>query len=452
MKQIFSILLILLLLCASACRQSDALYTDNPVYAVWKGDTSHFQETEEGDMLLNSLEDSGEASVYMPVDRLGGMEYRFTLLTALNPSSKNYARVYLWCEEPDTEEPGEAFFLRLGYTKDNVCLCHQTGNKTPKVLISGREGIMNTEWSEVSVRVTVDEKGTFCLSTRTDSEDSYIEEGEYTYSEDLPAEEGYFMLNCKFTSKGRNAFAFEHISVGPLGGNGGGDETPDKDDNDEKGDGDDDDDPLDPDLPEWLDTEILSPVSFLFIFDRKIDISHASFTLADEEASDKVLSKDKKQVTVSFEEEMKEGKDYRLVWKGVTSMNGKMEAKGIYKFTYKAPGSGTPSHPSDEPSTDDSVHTGIETPEKEPGKDSYKIAYTLDEPGYMCKSVIYDAAGNSVAYMTVDKALDTSGFLRWNGAREDGKYLRPGLYIFYVEFYHPNGNVHSFKKRFAVVK
>lgn len=365
MKQIFPILAILLLFGMYACRQTEN-FGEPVVFSMkWNGDTSDFQETDKGDMWLSSPESSGEASVYMPVDGPAiGMKYEFVLYAELNPSSANYARVYLWCEEPDTQDPGEAFFVRLGYTKDNVCLCHQVGDKKPKVLITGREGIMNAAASEVSVRVTAEEDGTFHLYTRMEFEDDYTEEGEYAYSDDLPAGEGYFMLNCKFTKKGSNAFAFENISIEPLKK---GNESPD--------DGNDDTNKDD---------------------DGNGDDNNNGDNNDDEE----------------------------------------------------------PDQPSDPPSdtTDDKSSISVTTPEQEPGKSSYRLTYVLDEEGYCYKAVVYNAAGKSVAEMVEEKTLPLFGTLRWDGKRHDGAYLRPGVYIFYVEFYHTNGKVHRFKKRFVVIK
>ncbi|WP_106831589.1 lamin tail domain-containing protein [Parabacteroides pacaensis] len=613
MKQIFSFFATFLLVCLSGC-YVNIPFTDTPALSAgWSGDTSHFQETEEGGMWLSSLYTSGEVTVYMPAKALPGREYKFTVFTELNPSSRNYARVYLWSKLPGAEDPEEAFFVRLGYTKDNVSLCHQIGNKAPEVLIEGRVGIMNSEWSEIAVRVTVGKDGTFCLFTCTDEEDTYLKEGEYRYEEGLPTMPGYFMLNCKFTSKGSNAFSFEDISIEPWDNS---DDTPDEEE-----------DPAST-IPELLDTKIISSTSFLFVFDRKVNVSEAVFTLSGEEAVEITLSTDQKQITVSFEEEMEEEEEYQLTWEGIKALKGEMAAQGTFDFVYKnGEGNGPSGNPdrkeevepldiiineilfdpfsggseyfelynrsayilnisglsvatrkkdnsfntmyplsaiqwlnpgeyraftkkkenvlsfysilsekaicevpklptlsntgaslvlwnreteeiidevtysskwhatlvketkgvsleristeagSQDPAnwTSASADAGYGTPGyknsqsiegsnqvpqkievgmpvREPGKDSYKIAYTLDESGYMCKSAVYDTAGRLVASIASGETLGKEGFIRWDGKRQDGKYLRPGLYIFYIEFYHTNGKAKRFKKGFVVTK
>lgn len=610
MKQIFPIFAFFLHFCMSSCNHLDSLPEDTPLYSNWEGDTSHFQESDEGDMLLSSLIASGEASVYTSVDPPIEMDYKFKLFTELNPSSRNYARVYLWCKTPDTGNPGKAFFIRLGYTKDNVCLCYQEENKTPRILIEGREKILDSEWSEVSVHVTVDKGGVFHLFTRTGQEETYTEEGEYTYKDSLPATSGYFMLNCKFTSKGREAFSFEDILVKPLEIKG---EQLDeeKEKPEEK-------------LPELVDTKIISTTSFLFIFDQPINNSQAIFTLAGEKAIDMELSFDKKQITVYFAKEMQEGKEYQLIWKGITAVKGKVEAKGILNFIYKQEASfpddvikpqsfdivineilfdpfsggseyielynrssntvnisglsvairkqdgslstkyslssvdkrlmpgeyvvltkkkeevipfytllseeticeidklpvlsnnsatlvlfdseteeaidevtysskwhtpliketkgvslerispdaasqdksnwssasadagyGTPGYKNSQSSASPEGNAGdigIGTPIKEKESDTYQVTYILDESGYMYKSAVYDATGNRVISIATNETSGLTGIIRWNSKRDNGKYLRPGIYIFYVEFYHTNGKIRKFKKAFVVMK
>lgn len=608
MKQIFSISAILLLFCVTACRESDPFVADDPVYMEWGGDTSHFEESASGGMSLNSLYTSGEATVYMPAGELAGKEYKFTLTMDLNPSSRNYARVYLWSESPDTSDPGEAFFVRLGYTKDNVSLCYQTGNKTPKVLINGADNLLTADWSEVSVRVIVEETGTFHLFTRMAGEEEY-KEGESTYPDPLPAGSGYFMLNCKFTSKGRNAFAFDSISVDTASG--GDTDSPD-----------DGEDPPVSDVPALLDTRILSSTDLLFVFDRAIDSKEAVFTLSGKKATRITPASDKKQLTVTFGQEMEKGKNYQLVWKGIKGEGGTAEATGSFDFIFseeepplppgevitdihagdvvineilfdpfaggseymelynrttsafdvsqlafatrkedgtlrtayplsgvtqpllpggylvftkqkagvlpfytilspeticevsKLPvlsnqsatlvlfdvreeevvdevsysskwhavlagetkgvslerlspdresqdaanwtsaaanaGYGTPGYKNSQSETADGGEPKkirIGSPVKE--KEGYTVAYTFDQAGYLCKSVIYDTQGRAVAEVGSGESLGTEGILSWNGKRKDGKPLRPGLYIWYADFIHPSGKAKRYKETFV---
>ncbi len=323
MKQIFPFCIFPLLFCLFSCVKTDSVSEPFPVSATWQGDTSQFIETDGGGFSLNSSYTSGEATVYMPVAGLAGQTFRFTLITSLNPSSRNYARVYLWSERPDTSDPGEAFFIRLGYTKDNVSLCRQTGTKTPKVLIDGQQGLLEAGSSEVSVRVTADESGAFRLFTRLAGAEER-QEGEYAGKEALPSGPGYFMLNCKFTKSGRNAFDFSGVSVNAgteEGGDGtGGTDIPAAD------------------APVLEEVRVLSPLSVCCVFDRPVNCASAVFRLAGALVAEQSLSTDKKQITLTLTAPLEKGKSYELQWTGIKAEGGGAETGGTFRFVYPETG------------------------------------------------------------------------------------------------------------------
>ena len=305
---------------------------ESPHFLAWQGDISHFEETGDGGWLLDSPDLSGEASVYMPVDAPASREYSFLFTAALNPSSRNYARFYLWSDSPDTQAAGEAFFIRLGYTGDHVCLCRQAGGSAPEVWIAGREKLLDADWSEVHVRLTVDASGTFRLFTRLESEPAETEEGRYVSRDPLPLRSGYLILNCKFTNKGRNAFAFEQIAVRASGS------------------GDEPDHPAEG-LPAVTEVHPLTSRSLFVLFDRNTDISKARFTLSGEAAAGVTAAGGARQITLTFRNAMQSGTVYRLAWEKVRAENGSAEASGSFDFTYDPSGTG-----GDDPGEPDTVH------------------------------------------------------------------------------------------------
>lgn len=80
----------------------------------------------------------------------------------------------------------------------------------------------------------------------------------------------------------------------------------------------------------------------------------------------------------------------------------------------------------------------------------YAIAYYLDDAGYNCRAYVFDTSGRQVAQVANHELLGTSGELRWNGHGSDGKKLYPGIYILYVELYHPAGKSKRVKTVFLV--
>jgi hypothetical protein len=80
----------------------------------------------------------------------------------------------------------------------------------------------------------------------------------------------------------------------------------------------------------------------------------------------------------------------------------------------------------------------------------YCITYQTDQTGYRCHIQVFTTNGTKVAEITNNQFIGTNGKIYWNGYGSDGNRLRSGLYIFYAELYHPNGQNKTFKKVFLV--
>lgn len=94
--------------------------------------------------------------------------------------------------------------------------------------------------------------------------------------------------------------------------------------------------------------------------------------------------------------------------------------------------------------------TGIEAPEWVPGSEHYSITYYLEQPGYSCRAFVFNTAGQRVAEIANHELLGLSGQLTWDGSSSTGRKLPTGVYIFYAELYHVNGQVKTYKKVFLV--
>lgn len=121
-------------------------------------------------------------------------------------------------------------------------------------------------------------------------------------------------------------------------------------------------------------------------------------------------------------------------------------------------GSGTPGYANSQHSTppeegEDGTdpelpEEGVDTPVRD--GDSYTISYRLNKPGYNCKAVIFDAMGRMLARVPVNGPLATEGKITWNTRSLNSGSLATGIYIFYAEFFHPDGNLKRYKKAFPV--
>ena len=94
--------------------------------------------------------------------------------------------------------------------------------------------------------------------------------------------------------------------------------------------------------------------------------------------------------------------------------------------------------------------TIINAPEYVPGFDYYTLTYQTAKPGFRCRAEIYATNGRKVAEICNNQLISLDGELRWDGKGLDSNRLTPGVYVFYAEIYHPDGNLKQFKKAFLV--
>ena len=98
---------------------------------------------------------------------------------------------------------------------------------------------------------------------------------------------------------------------------------------------------------------------------------------------------------------------------------------------------------------DDDGPLGIEKPVYSPADGLYTISYALDKAGYMANVYIYDISGRLLDSPFVKYSVGTSGVLQWNGF-VGGRKPDSGVYVMFVEIYHPEGDVHRKKCAFLI--
>lgn len=131
--------------------------------------------------------------------------------------------------------------------------------------------------------------------------------------------------------------------------------------------------------------------------------------------------------------------------------DGATQDAGNWTSAATVAGYGTPGYQNSQYRADSKDEpTGIEAPVWKAETGEYTIAYELDRPGYSCRAFVFNIAGQWVAEIANNQLLGTSGTFHWNGTARSGSPLPTGIYIFYAEIYHPDGEVKPYKKVFLV--
>jgi hypothetical protein len=94
-----------------------------------------------------------------------------------NTSSLNYTDLFLLADSANLLSPGvSGYFVRVGNTKDDICLYRKDGKATPVLLIDGRDGITNHSSTTLHIRVTRTDQG-WELWTNEANGSAYVREG-----------------------------------------------------------------------------------------------------------------------------------------------------------------------------------------------------------------------------------------------------------------------------------
>jgi hypothetical protein len=114
-------------------------------------------------------------------------------------------------------------------------------------------------------------------------------------------------------------------------------------------------------------------------------------------------------------------------------------------------GYGTPGYKNSQfKNVDSGNHVYVNPPGYIPGFDYYLLEYHANKPGYRCRAEVYATNGRKVAEISNNQLIAQDGELRWDGRGLDNRRLSPGIYIFYAELYHIDGDAIKIKKAFLV--
>lgn len=133
--------------------------------------------------------------------------------------------------------------------------------------------------------------------------------------------------------------------------------------------------------------------------------------------------------------------------------DGDSQSAGNWTSASEASGYGTPGAENSQylAGPDGDRPLSVEKPVYNPADGSYHLDYRLDKSGYQANLRIYDLGGRLLAEPARQTLVGTEGSFVWNGKGADGNSLPSGVYILYLEMYHPEGGeVRRQKQAFLV--
>ena len=194
----------------------------------WTGDVEKFIVNVDLQLQLDAPATGSPAQLKTASTLSANAYWEWWMKLNFNPTSSNYAKVYLCSDASDLTGDLNGLFIRIGHTNKNLCLVSQKG-KTTTILIDGISGRLNKTSVALHVRTKLDKEGTFSLYSKLEDETEYVLEGSCSLTNAFSS--AYFGMVCTFSSTRNQSFYFDEFLVRELNDDeqGGDPGTPDPD-------------------------------------------------------------------------------------------------------------------------------------------------------------------------------------------------------------------------------
>jgi hypothetical protein len=182
----------------------------------WKGSDTAWQ-VKNGMLQSHFRQASSNFYVATPSFATAPYSWEWWMRLDFNTSSLNYADVYLMADSANLLSAAvKGYFVRIGNTKDEVCLYRKSVNATPIMIIDGRDGITDHSSNVLKVKVVCDEDHEWSLWVDdSGTGNNYVLEGSVKDSSLRNA--GYMGFAVKqSTASFFEKHFFDDVVVGPL--------------------------------------------------------------------------------------------------------------------------------------------------------------------------------------------------------------------------------------------
>ncbi|MCB0487678.1 MAG: lamin tail domain-containing protein [Cyclobacteriaceae bacterium] len=185
---------------------SDGDFTANP---TWTGDDSKFA-IDNNRLRLQAPAVASTAYLGTSSVAINDALWEFKVEMGFNPSSSNFARVYIASDDADLSGPLNGYFVVIGDTPREVSLYKQSGTTKTKI-IDGMDNTVNISMVNAKVKVTRDNLGNWELFVDVGSTGTYSSQG--TASDNTFRQSAFFGFFCEYTQTRSDDFYFDDISV-----------------------------------------------------------------------------------------------------------------------------------------------------------------------------------------------------------------------------------------------
>lgn len=185
---------------------SDGDFVSNP---TWTGDQAKFIVSS-GRLKLQAPAATGSAFLSTTSQAVHNASWEFYFQFDFNPSSSNYAKVYLIADQTNLQAPLNGYFVRLGHTSREVSLFRQTGTAETEI-IDGLDDRLNQPVVKARIKITRNAAGNWELFTDLGPAGAFSIEG--TVTDVTHTSSSFLGLGCIYTSTRSDKFWFDDFVV-----------------------------------------------------------------------------------------------------------------------------------------------------------------------------------------------------------------------------------------------
>ncbi|WP_430817039.1 lamin tail domain-containing protein [Carboxylicivirga sp. RSCT41] len=307
MRLIFILLVYFPLICQAQVQDSfnDGDFKNSP---PWSGSDELFMVNTHNELQLNDA-DAGAAFLSTPSQSIEEASWQVKVKMNFNPSSANYARIYLASDKKQPVDAHNAVFIEFGSSDDNICLyIIENGNK--EKLIEGATDRLNHAEVDLIVKVTRSGNRWTLLSNMGNG---WITEGEAEAQYNYAA--AYFSIHCQYTKTRADKFFFDDIQVQGLPYR---DKSP----------------------PVITDFELNNGSQMSLTFNKALDessISSTCFTLQNSQRhpANMVYNNDTHMLNLHFDPIIDDTDHDQLIVSGIRDTHGNSMSEQTFSYSYK---------------------------------------------------------------------------------------------------------------------
>jgi hypothetical protein len=207
-----TLFLLLVLIPLSATAQWTENFSDknlnfNP---VWTGDSTKFLINPSLQLQLNAPVEAASAYLATPSNVCFKSSWTFWIKMGFNPSSANYANVYLMSNNPDLTKPLDGYYLRIGGSNDDLCLFRQEG-QVKTLIADGRDKMLNSDNVIARIKVTRDDQGNWAVYCDTTGNINFQIAAHGV--DNTIVQSAYFGVHCVYSKTRSTSFYFDDLEV-----------------------------------------------------------------------------------------------------------------------------------------------------------------------------------------------------------------------------------------------